>query len=50
MRPIRSHASYQRELNAKSRAWTTGCAAVLAAAVMLVVGVCCVWNDLGGAV
>lgn len=47
---IRSHANYQRELDARARAWTTGCLAVIAGVLGIVIGVCCLWNWIGGAV
>jgi hypothetical protein len=45
---IRSHANYQRELNARSRAWTIGLITVLVAVAGVCCGVCAVWNTLGG--
>lgn len=48
MPKIRSHANYQREVRARSLAWTTGLTAIGAAVLMLVIGICCVWNNLGG--
>lgn len=49
MRRIRSHANYQREAQARSRAWTTGLIAVAAAVFVACCGACALWNSIGGA-
>lgn len=44
----KSHAAYQRELDARARAWTTGCLTIVGLALAVVVAVCCMWNGIGG--
>jgi len=50
MQHIRSHANFQRETQARSRAWTTGIIAVLIAVGGICCGICALWNGVGGTV
>lgn len=48
MRRIRSHASYQRELRARSTAFVTGCLALTLAACGVGCGLVAAWQTLRG--